>query len=196
MVKKRQPVATNTKAVEATESSPQREDAIASQLAEVLVRLQKLEDRQQGAGERGAGDVEAEKYWLISALQAMHQQEGIKGGSVAYGGDVVTPTGAHYVWQQQRAAREMFKQDWQGLDRVLAALGHPVRLQLLQAILHGKSSKAALEKLEGFGTTGQLYHHLRILEEAGWVRSLERGVYGVPGERVVPLLTMLAAAMG
>jgi DNA-binding transcriptional ArsR family regulator len=79
---------------------------------------------------------------------------------------------------------------------VLAALGHPVRLALLKALLEGKRAKSDLERIEGLGTTGQLYHHLKALEEAGWVRTLERGVYGVPGERVVPLLAILSAAAG
>jgi hypothetical protein len=57
----------------------------------------------------------------------------------------------------------------------ISGVAHPVRLQLLQALLSGAQTKAALEQLEGIGTTGQLYHHLKALEEGGWVRSLIRG---------------------
>jgi hypothetical protein len=39
-----------------------------------------------------------------------------------------------------------------------------------------------------------VYHHLRQLTSAGWLRSAARGRYVVPPERVVPLLTVVAAA--
>jgi DNA-binding transcriptional ArsR family regulator len=136
--------------------------------------------------------LDAEKYWLLNKLAASEA----KGGEVAYGGLVSVPTGEQYMWQRHGSGRELFKLDWSSLDKVLAALGHPVRLQLLQAILAGHATKAELEKLDGIGTTGQLYHHLKALEEGGWIRSLQRGTYSVPGERVVPLLTILLAALG
>jgi hypothetical protein len=43
-------------------------------------------------------------------------------------------------------------------------------------------------------TTGQLYHHLRQLVAAGWLRTSLRGRYAVPADRIVPLLALLAAA--
>lgn len=197
MVTKRKPsrASVPNKVAPATDANVDS-DPISLQLADVLARLQKLESAQRDQPRSSSPAPDPERYWLLEELARIHQAANIKGGSVAYGGDVVTPTGQHYLWQQQRLARELFKQDWQSVDRVLAALGHPVRLRLLHAILHGKTTKNDLEHLDGLGTTGQLYHHLKILEEAGWVRSLERGVYGVPGERVVPLLTMLSAAAG
>lgn len=169
-------------------------DELKSQLAQLAARLEKLErqEKQSRASKSAAPGIDAERYWLIDKVT----REGAKGGEVVYGGVVTVPTGEQYVWQKHGAVREMFKRDWTAFDRVLAALGHPVRLAILKALLEGKHGKADLEKLEGLGTTGQLYHHLKALEEAGWVRSLERGVYGVPGERVVPLLAILSAASG
>jgi DNA-binding transcriptional ArsR family regulator len=164
-------------------------DELKSQLAQLAARLEKLEKQ---APAKSAPGIDAERYWLIDKLT----REGAKGGEVVYGGVVTVPTGEQYVWQKHGGVRELFKRDWAAFDRVLAALGHPVRLAILKALLEGKRSKADLEKLEGLGTTGQLYHHLKALEEAGWVRSLERGVYGVPGERVVPLMAILTAAGG
>lgn len=136
--------------------------------------------------------LDAEKFWILDRLTRSHA----RGGEVAYAGSVSTPTGEQYLWQRHAAAGKLFEQDWTALTGVLAALGHPVRLQLLHHILHGRTSKAELERIPGLGTTGQLYHHLKALQEAGWVRSLERGIYAVPGERVVPLLAILAAAAG
>jgi hypothetical protein len=160
-------------------------ESIKAELARLTARLDRLENAPGSASADG-------QYWLIDKIA----RDGPQGGEVVYGGKVTLPTGENYLWQKHGAAKELFRLDWTGLDRVLMALGHPVRLTLLKAILLGQRTKADLEKLDGIGTTGQLYHHLKALEEAGWVRSLERGVYGVPGERVIPLLTILTAAMG
>jgi hypothetical protein len=56
-----------------------------------------------------------------------------------------------------------------------------------------RGTVAELRAHERLGTTGQLYHHLRQLVSAGWLRTTARGQYAVPGERVVPLLVALAA---
>jgi hypothetical protein len=48
--------------------------------------------------------------------------------------------------------------------------------------------------VEGLGTSGQLYHHLRQLIGAGWLVQTARGHYTVPGDRVIPLLVLLTAA--
>lgn len=136
--------------------------------------------------------LDAGTYWILDRLT----ESSAKGGEIAYAGAVTTPTGEQYLWQRQAEAGRVFAQDWTALSHVLAALGHPVRLKLLQHLLSGQTTKAELERIEGLGTTGQLYHHLKALQDAGWVRSLERGTYGVPGERVVPLLAMLVAASG
>ena len=74
----------------------------------------------------------------------------------------------------------------------LSALAHPVRLQLVHKVLHGRRTVPELS--EGLGTTGQLYHHLRQLVAAGWLATSGRGRYEVPPTRVVPLLTLLATA--
>ena len=139
-----------------------------------------------------ADSLDQEKYWVLHGLAKTKH----KGGEVLYAGQVKVPTGEQYMWQRHAGAADLFKLDWASLDAVIAALGHPVRLRLLKSILEGNVTKAALEKLDGIGTTGQLYHHLKSLEEGGWVRSLQRGTYGVPGERVVPLLAILMAAQG
>ena len=161
------------------------DETIRLELARLTARLDTLESASVSASGDG-------RHWLIDKVA----RDGPQGGEVVYGGRVTLPTGEDYIWQKHGAATTVLGMDWGGLDRVLMALGHPVRLVLLKAILQGQRTKADLEKLDGLGTTGQLYHHLKALEEAGWVRSLERGVYGVPGERVIPLFAILIAAQG
>lgn len=169
-------------------------------LAQLAARVAALEAAAQTAAPAGttkaapaaAPALDAERFWILDRLT----RSSARGGEVAYAGSVTTPTGEQYLWQRHATAGKLFEQDWTALTGVLAALGHPVRLQLLHHILHGRTTKAELERIPGLGTTGQLYHHLKALQEAGWVRSLERGTYAVPGERVVPFLAILAAAAG
>ena len=77
----------------------------------------------------------------------------------------------------------------------LAALGHPVRLRLLLAVLRGATGPAELAEEPGIGTSGQIYHHIRTLTAAGWLRASGRGQVQVPAERVVPLLVALATTL-
>jgi hypothetical protein len=51
-----------------------------------------------------------------------------------------------------------------------------------------------LQRLPGLGTSGQLYHHLRQLQAAGWIRQVQRNHYVVVPDRTVAVLVMLAAA--
>lgn len=76
----------------------------------------------------------------------------------------------------------------------LAALSNPVRLQILSAILVGVTSAGRLAELRGMGTTGQIYHHLRILVDAGWLYTPTRGEFRVPKERSRALVAIIAAA--
>jgi DNA-binding transcriptional ArsR family regulator len=82
---------------------------------------------------------------------------------------------------------------WAGLAGVLAALGSPVRLTLLQEISRGRSTVSALSEVDGLGTSGQIYHHLRQLTAEGWLHSPSRGTFAVPPPRVVALLAILEA---
>jgi hypothetical protein len=132
-------------------------------------------------------------FWALNGLKH-HLPEG--DGAVLFTGVVPLPdgTGTAYEWQYGRRSEELFAEDWTELVGTLTALAHPVRLKLLREVIGGRHAAADLANAEGLGTTGQLYHHLRQLVAAGWLRMHGRGQYVVPGERVVPLLTILAAA--
>lgn len=60
--------------------------------------------------------------------------------------------------------------------------------------MRGHRTAAELGADERFGTSGQLYHHLRQLVAAGWLKSTGRGRYAVPEKRVVPLLVIVLGA--
>jgi hypothetical protein len=130
------------------------------------------------------GDV----FWALEGLRAR------VGDGVLFTGAVDLPTGEHYDWQYAATTTDLLDADWSDLSGALAALGHPVRLRLLHRVLTGVTASAELAADDTLGTTGQLYHHLRHLVSAGWLRTAARGRYTVPGERVVPLLVILLGA--
>ncbi|MBE1530579.1 ArsR/SmtB family transcription factor [Actinomadura algeriensis] len=164
------------------------EDGLEERLARLERRVERLEGRDEPAADASEplpGDV----FWALNELKVRVAEP----GAVMFTGTVDLPTGEHYEWQEGRTADELLGTDWGDLAPALAALSHPVRLLLLQEILRGARTTAELGKHERLGTTGQLYHHLRALVTAGWLRAGARGTYTVPGERVVPLLAVLAA---
>jgi Helix-turn-helix domain len=134
---------------------------------------------------------DADVWWALEGLRARATEDG---GAVLFTGTVDLPTGEHYEWQQGHAVSDLLAEDWATLAGALGALGHPVRLLLLRRVLEGVRTTADLAAQEGLGTSGQLYHHLRHLVSAGWLRSSARGHYSVPAERVVPLLIIISGA--
>jgi hypothetical protein len=150
-------------------------------------RVAALEDRVAALEGRGQ---DPKKFW---ALQGLRERLPAETGGVLFTGAVPLPTGEYYEWQQGAKTEDLLAADWTELSGAFAALGHPVRLMLLKEILGGARSTAELQEHESLGTTGQLYHHLRQLVAAGWLRATGRGQYAVPGSRVVPLLVVLTA---
>ncbi len=133
--------------------------------------------------------LDPERFWALTGLQ-----ERIGAGSaVLFTGSVRLPGERVYVWQEGIDAEQLLDADWDQAADALAALGHPIRLKLIQEVLNGASTTAEIGATEGLGTTGQLYHHLRQLVAAGWLSSSGRGRYEVPPGRVVPLLVTIAA---
>lgn len=127
-------------------------------------------------------------------LEGLTRRLGPGQGGVVYGGRYCHPAGGEVQWQIGRPQPALLDEDWADLAPRLAALGHPVRLQLLQRLLLGASAVAELAAQPGMGTSGQLYHHLKELESAGWVHGPQRGHYALRPERIVPLMAVLTAA--
>lgn len=172
----------------------QAED-VARRLDAVERRLAVLEGRASGgpaAAPTAPDDGDAgQAFWVLDGLRARLTAAD---GAVVLAGIVPLPTGEEYVWQYGRATEDLLAASWLELSKAIAALGHPVRLRLLQLILTGTRSAGDLQSVEGLGTSGQLYHHLRQLIAAGWLVQTARGHYTVPGDRVIPVLVLLTAA--
>ena len=133
----------------------------------------------------------ADTFWALEGLRERAPAD--EGGAVLFTGVVRTPDGATWEWQEAHPADEILARSWEEAGAALEALASPVRMLLLREVLHGRSTAAELAELAAFGTSGQVYHHLRRLTAAGWLRSAARGRYAVPPERVVPLLAAIAA---
>ncbi|MFG1626843.1 ArsR/SmtB family transcription factor [Kribbella sp. NPDC049227] len=98
---------------------------------------------------------------------------------------------------QAEAARALSElrawSDWSDVAPALAALGNPVRLTLLREIVRGRATVSSLSKVDGLGTSGQIYHHLRHLTAEGWLHTPARGTFAIPPHRVTALQAILAA---
>ncbi|PCG82517.1 ArsR family transcriptional regulator [Streptomyces sp. WZ.A104] len=172
-------------------------------VAELERRLTALERQDREAPRLGDGG-----FWALEGLkqQLADAGETAADGGVLYTGSVRLPTGEQYEWQYGALTEALLDggaeqgdeghegDAWAGAAEALAALGHPVRLRLLREILGGLRTTAELAALDGVGTTGQIYHHLRQLTGSGWLHAAGRGRYEVPAARVVPLLVVLTAA--
>lgn len=165
---------------------------IRARLDAVERRLAALETPQAAGNRTGdhqvAPNQEAGEFWALDRLRAQAPD-----GGVVFAGTAHLPDGHDYEWQYGLPTGQLLDDDWASFAPTLTALAHPVRLSLLRAVLRGHHAIADLQAAAS-GTSGQLYHHLRQLVAAGWLRLSGRGTYTVPAERVVPLLTILAAA--
>lgn len=133
------------------------------------------------------GAVPPDLFWALEGLRERTSAP----GAVVIVGDVELPDGRTAGWQLGAGVEDLLDDTWEALAEVYAALGHPVRLRLLREALRGRGTARELSGLEGMGTTGQVYHHLRQLVAAGWLRVRDGGHHEVPAERVVPLLTTI-----
>lgn len=159
-------------------------DDLKATVEELVLRVERLEAQKSSASPQPEPI-----FWAVNALKDQLEEP----GGIVYAGAVTVASGP-VEWQITLATDDLMERDWTSNAASLAALGHPVRLSLLHAILGGATTVGELSAGEGMGTTGQLYHHLGLLIAAGWLLSGGRGSYSIPAERVVPLLVILGAS--
>jgi hypothetical protein len=163
---------------------------LSDRVAALEERLSALESPPPTAPAGPAG----EAFWVLEGLRDRHPDP----GAVVLAGTVRLPDDRTVDWQEGLTTEALLGQEWREAAELLAALGHPVRLALVQRFLGGASTvteaTAPIGEDEGFGTSGQVYHHLRQLVAAGWLRSVGSGRYEVPPQRVVPLMSIILGA--
>ncbi|WP_342774583.1 ATP-binding protein [Paenibacillus piri] len=95
---------------------------------------------------------------------------------------------------QERRSDELLGLSGGKAAKVLAALGHKQRLDLLLEVWNEPLTGAELVERLNMGTTGQLYHHLKALTGADLLQQEERGGrYTIPAHRRFPILLLMAA---
>lgn len=158
----------------------------------VLARLEAIEAALAAlTGPPSTNPPNGNGLWLLGGVESEFVDS--EAGGVAHGGRVRLPDGREAGWQMSHATDELLDDAWADHEGALKALGHRHRLELLQDLLLRPQTALQLAESGRHGTTGQIYNHLRQLVEAGWLAAAVRGVYGVPTQRVVPLLVILSA---
>lgn len=130
----------------------------------------------------------SDRFWALNALKSQLPTP----GGVVYAGAVDLPIG-HVEYQWGRPTDPLLRADWADRAERVAALGHPLRLSLLQKLLEAECTVAQLVDELDLASTGVAYHHLHQLQAAGWVTSPARGSWAIPATRVVPLLAIITA---
>jgi hypothetical protein len=159
-------------------------DDLTRRMNDLERRLAALETSEPATRDRAP-----DRFWVLDGLRP--QLDG--SGAVVYGGVVTTPAGP-VEWQYGHTADDLLDEgpdELQATASRLAALGHPARLAILVAVLRGRDRVSELADVLELGTSGQVYHHVKALTAAGWLRPATRGRVAVPPERVVPLLVAL-----
>lgn len=79
-------------------------------------------------------------------------------------------------------------------SKVLACIGNSNRLAILLEILRGPKTVASLVEKCGFGSTGQVYHHMKPLLAADIVveDGQQKGVYVIQPHKVQGVIMLLA----
>lgn len=149
----------------------------------------RVSELESGRGRVDRSVTAPDAFWALAGLK-----ERLPGaGGVVFAGNPTIAAGP-VEWQIGLPTSAVMESDWGSHAASIAALGHPVRLELMHAIVSGVETVGELSAGEGMGTTGQLYHHLGQLVAQGWLIAAGRGHYRIPPERVVPLLVILAAS--
>ena len=164
------------------------EGDIRSIVTALAARVEALEGRDPASVSTTAPNGD-DPLWILTGIK----QRVPDPGAVVFAGAVRTAAGP-VEWQVGFPADRILEDDWSTVAASIGALGNPVRLALLHAVIGGATTVAELSAGEGMGTTGQLYHHLNQLVAQGWLVATGRGHYSIPAERVVPLLVILSAA--
>ncbi|MER2136512.1 MAG: winged helix-turn-helix domain-containing protein [Arthrobacter sp.] len=161
-------------------------------------RLQALEQRVSALEEQLSAEPAesrpepADIFWALNGIRDRYPDP----GAVLFAGTASTPAGERYEYQYGLETAHLLDVDWAPFAESLAALGNPVRLAILRAVLGGTETVAGLAEELGAGTAGQIYHHVNQLSAQGWLAAHARSRYRVPAPRVIPLLAILTAAAG
>lgn len=79
---------------------------------------------------------------------------------------------------------------------LLAALGHPQRLQMTMILAQNDASVNDLMEQLGLATTGAAYHHIKVLMNQGLVEQPARGTFALTAEALPRVQHLLNGLFG
>ncbi|PWW00649.1 DNA gyrase subunit B [Paenibacillus cellulosilyticus] len=133
--------------------------------------------------------------YTVEQLSHSQQQHNSQESELHYAGRYASTEGTTVWTPQRRSIGQLLDLDSDKSAKIIGALGHKQRLDIMKAVLAKPMSGPELVELLQMGTTGQLYHHTKALTGADLLQQDERGgAYFVPAHRKLPLLLLLAAA--
>jgi len=116
-------------------------------------------------------------------------------GCVYYAGQYHA-NGQSLRWEpKERQLEQLLGIGTEKIAKILSALGSKPRLDILTSILVEPLTGAEIVEKLGWGTTGQLYHHLKALQGADLLSQDKSGRYTVSDHRKLPLLLLLSAVV-
>jgi DNA-binding transcriptional ArsR family regulator len=167
-------------------------DELADVVADLVVRVAALEAGRTSGSPIANNDLSIVRS-LVSELAASGDGA-VENGTVLYAG-AGTAAGGVVAWQMDRSWTELTELESSPIARLLAALGNPQRVQIVQALIHSPATTAELSGRLDEPSTGQLFHHLKELLAAGLVYQPQRGTYAIRQQHIVPLLTVISCGL-
>lgn len=161
-------------------------------VADLVVRVAALEAGRPSGRPAASSDLSIVRS-LVSEL-ATGVESAADNGTVLYAG-AGTAVGGVIAWQMDRTWNELTELEPGPIARLLAALGNPQRVKIVQALVHAPATTAELSGRLDEPSSGQLFHHLKELLAAGVVYQPQRGTYAVRQQHIVPLLTVISCGL-
>lgn len=153
--------------------------------------------RTEAAAESAANDARNQKSRKLSRLEEQAAANGARGLVSAFGTfRLPSPNGVERTvqWQVENASADsLVPDDLETAAARLAAIGHRQRLAIVVALLRQPSSVSDLVGALELGTSGAAYHHLNVLQGAGFVQQPERGIFEIAPDQVGSILGILSA---
>lgn len=153
--------------------------------------------RVEAAAEAAANGSKHARSKRLGRLESQVEGSDTRGAMSSYGSYLASNRSGESVkvqWQQENIATEsLMPDDLEFAAARLSAIGHRQRLGILLALLQRPSSAGALVTSLDLGTTGAAYHHLNVLQNAGFVVQEERGTYEIAPEQIGAVLGILSA---
>jgi ArsR family transcriptional regulator, arsenate/arsenite/antimonite-responsive transcriptional repressor len=174
--------------------SDERLDRLENELRELRERVADLEAARSQVGSENVPSLGFGLTDMLRTRKGEMYESPTAAGVVTYAGVVGFEYG-EYIWEMERPVPALVALESETLAPVLAALGSPLRLVLVKALLQAPRTNQQLQEIAGIGSPGQLYHHLKELIASGVIEQHSRNLYRVSPAKLVPILTIFAAVL-